>query len=46
MNEAIALEAEGEGNDSLNFYNPEVVDSRWHESKTVTAEIGNHVFTK
>lgn len=46
VNEAIALEAEGEGNDSLNFYNPEVVDSAWHESKTVTAEIGNHVFTK
>jgi N-acetylmuramoyl-L-alanine amidase len=46
VNEAIALEREGEGNDSLNFYNPDVVDSNWHESKTVTAEIGNHVFTK
>jgi len=41
-----ALVKQGEGNDSLNFYNPKVVDSEWHRSKTVTAEIGNHVFTK
>ncbi|MCQ6275057.1 cell wall hydrolase [Bacillus sp. V3B] len=46
VNEAIVLEMEGEGNDSLNFYNPKIVDSKWHRSKTVTARIGDHVFTK
>ena len=44
VNEAIAKQGTGKG--SLNFYNPKIVDSEWHESKTVTAEIGNHVFTK
>src|SRR3954452_8051899 len=44
VNEAIAKQ--GTGNGSLNFYNPNIVDSEWHRTKTVTAEIGNHVFTK
>ena len=44
VNEAIARQGTGKG--SLNFYNPDIVDSEWHRSKTVTAEIGNHVFTK
>jgi N-acetylmuramoyl-L-alanine amidase len=44
VNEAIAKQGTGKG--SLNFYNPKIVDSEWHESKTLTAEIGNHVFTK
>ncbi len=44
VKEAIAKQGTGKG--SLNFYNPKIVDSEWHESKTVTAEIGNHVFTK
>jgi N-acetylmuramoyl-L-alanine amidase len=46
VNEAIELEVEEEGTDSLNFYNPQIVESEWHQSKTVTARIGNHVFTK
>lgn len=44
VNEAIVKKGTGKG--SLNFYNPKIVDSEWHRSKTVTAEIGNHVFTK
>ncbi len=44
VNEAIAKQGTGKG--SLNFYNPNIVDSEWHRTKTVTAEIGNHVFTK
>lgn len=46
VNEAIELEVDEEGTDSLNFYNPQIVESEWHQSKTVTARIGNHVFTK
>lgn len=41
-----ALVNQGQDNQSINFYNPDIVDSNWHESKTVTAVIGNHVFTK
>ena len=44
VNEAIVKQGTGKG--SLNFYNPNIVDSKWHRSKTVTEEIGNHVFTK
>lgn len=41
-----ALVEQGQNTDSLNFYNPDIVKSEWHESKTVTTVIGNHVFTK
>ena len=44
VNEAIVKQGTGKG--SLNFYNPKIVDSEWHRSKTVTAKIGNHVFSK
>ena len=44
VNEAIARQGTDKG--SLNFYNPDIVNSEWHRSKTVTEEIGNHVFTK
>ncbi|KAA9021663.1 cell wall hydrolase [Niallia endozanthoxylica] len=45
VNEAL-VEQGKENSQSLNFYNPDIVESKWHESKTVTAVIGNHVFTK
>jgi len=41
-----ALVEQGKDNQSLNFYNPDIVESKWHESQTVTVVIGNHVFTK
>ncbi len=45
VNEALVAQGK-ENKQSLNFYNPDMVESKWHESKTVTTVIGNHVFTK
>lgn len=44
VREALALE--GQGNESVFFFNPDKTSSKWLRTKTVTAEIGNHRFAK
>jgi N-acetylmuramoyl-L-alanine amidase len=44
VNEALALE--GQGHDSVFFFNPDKTSSKWLRTKTVTTEIGNHRFAK
>lgn len=41
---ALALKDQGDG--ALFFFNPEISESRWQESRTVTNVIGNHQFSK
>ncbi|MBU8877556.1 cell wall hydrolase [Bacillus sp. FJAT-29790] len=42
--EALALE--GQGDDSVFFFNPDQTSSKWLRTKTVTTVIGNHRFAK
>ncbi|HYK73424.1 MAG TPA: cell wall hydrolase [Pseudoneobacillus sp.] len=41
---ALALKDQGDG--ALFFYNPEISESQWQASRTVTNVIGNHQFSK
>nr|WP_249365268.1 cell wall hydrolase [Cytobacillus citreus] len=41
-----ALAIQGQGNDSVYFFNPDKTSSTWLRSKTVTTVIGNHRFAK
>ncbi|WP_080846895.1 cell wall hydrolase [Cytobacillus gottheilii] len=45
VNEAIALEGQG-NNEAVYFFNPDLTDSNWLRSQTVTGEIGKHRFAK
>ncbi|QED47302.1 cell wall hydrolase [Cytobacillus dafuensis] len=42
--EALALQ--GQGNDSVYFYNPDKVSNTWLSTRTATMVIGNHQFAK
>ncbi|WP_066289885.1 cell wall hydrolase [Bacillus sp. FJAT-29937] len=42
--EALALQ--GQGNESVFFFNPDKTNSKWLRTKTVTTVIGNHRFAK
>lgn len=42
VNEALALQ--GQGTESLYFFNPDQTSSKWLRTKTVTEVIGNHRF--
>ncbi|WNS76933.1 cell wall hydrolase [Bacillus sp. DTU_2020_1000418_1_SI_GHA_SEK_038] len=44
MMEALALQ--GQGNESIFFFNPDKTNSKWLRTKTVTTVIGNHRFAK
>jgi N-acetylmuramoyl-L-alanine amidase len=41
-----AISIGGQANGSLFFYNPDIATSRWLDSRTTTAVIGNHVFKR
>lgn len=44
VEEAIAFRGQGQG--SIFFYNPKIATNHWQKTRTVTVEIGNHVFSK
>lgn len=42
----IALAKEGQGDGSLYFFNPEIAQNHWQDSRKTTKIIGNHQFAK